>query len=1285
LTFPPRSRRIALAAVAAAGALGALAARLAPVGDGALREREDRFVAAAAARLEADVRTLVRASERIQASTDFSSIVDAGGVEIRPARLFSVLASALPKGRGWGIVFLDPAGRAVAWAGDAAELQAESAASNGGAAVSFHVTRFTLAWGSPRTVAGERRGLLVVSRRYPTGILRPDLIDFFELSGGPSPVRVRVRAASRPGRLVALFPDRPAGKAAEEDVARSRARIPAALSAMALLVLGAGAGRLPLAILAARLVVLLGTPAAESGIWRRLAGTSAWDLGLLATPADLFLTGLAALALLRLALRAPSPTGGRILSAAGVPLALLPLLLGRSLGSRRPGLFESMNLLPNDGATWLGESGSVALLVASCGAAALLVARLGIARRPGVVAAAAVALLGLSVAVSSAVPSAAFGAAGALLLPWALAPRLSRLGSGDALARSATTAFLVAASAVVLAAGLVSGRLSRLSDALESAPAGASMQERDEAPRVFGERILASGEAWWLPAGDRTLLSDLARALWVRGAVVTFPGAGDTLRIRDASGELVSAFGLLRPDPEAKGTVTPARVLPGLPSEWLRVAWPRESERDPLLSAAVESDVPERLLVERIEYDAAGRATGPRRADPPELPSDLLDGARRLGTASGQRLAADGVTRFLVRALSPGFVAFVARGESPLVLAGAALAAAELALPVVLLVLIAAPRRRGPAGRREPFIGTYRARLVALVLLFGALPLAGSVALVRVTLERDAGRVTERRARSLLSEGRRALESGERRVLDPVALNRAAGVIGSDLLLYRDGRLEAASRALPVSAEVAGDRLSASVAEALAEGRRDASSPALRRAPGAPRVVEAAETLTGDGRDALAVVVAEDEAGRGTLDALVLLAVAVALGAFGLGGRAALALGKPVQDLIAAADRVGAGQPAPRIERPANVDLGRLVEAFEAMGERVRERTESLADERASAVGLLSSLTAAVVLFRRGDGTVLLANPAAERLLPGATLEERLGPAAWEAVRAVVDASTRSGRPVERRVPVAEGGRDHVFRVVVRHLGPEDAEGRSILVLEDLTEFIRADRLGAWVDAVRAVAHDVKNPLTPIRLAAERLVRLEARGDPAPPGLAAETGANILRQVGILTERIGRLSRFSDPAVLERQPFDAASAAALLREIASDYAGLPRVRIEVDASPDLPRFAADPALLRDAVTNFVVNAVEAIGEREGRIRLSVAPERTGEQTTGVRFVCEDDGPGLPGNAADRLFEPAFSTKSRGSGMGLAAVRRVVERHGGSTFATSRPGGGLVIGFVLPSL
>jgi signal transduction histidine kinase len=127
------------------------------------------------------------------------------------------------------------------------------------------------------------------------------------------------------------------------------------------------------------------------------------------------------------------------------------------------------------------------------------------------------------------------------------------------------------------------------------------------------------------------------------------------------------------------------------------------------------------------------------------------------------------------------------------------------------------------------------------------------------------------------------------------------------------------------------------------------------------------------------------------------------------------------------------------------------------------------------------------------------------------------------------------------------------------------------------------------------------------------------------------------------------------------------------------------LEIEVETAPDLHAFAADPFLVRDALTNFVVNAVEAIGAAPGHVRLSAGNVTLADGAPGVRFACADDGPGVPEEAAGRLFEPTFSTKSRGSGMGLAAVRRAAERHAGSVFAHPRPEGGLVVGFTLPAL
>jgi signal transduction histidine kinase len=179
--------------------------------------------------------------------------------------------------------------------------------------------------------------------------------------------------------------------------------------------------------------------------------------------------------------------------------------------------------------------------------------------------------------------------------------------------------------------------------------------------------------------------------------------------------------------------------------------------------------------------------------------------------------------------------------------------------------------------------------------------------------------------------------------------------------------------------------------------------------------------------------------------------------------------------------------------------------------------------------------------------------------------------------------------------------------------------------------------------------------------------------------------ANILRQVAILTERIGRLGRFGDPAALERQRLDAMGARALLDEVAADFRTHEGLAISVEVASGLRPFSADRLLLRDALTNFLVNATEAVAERGGSVVLSASNTVLPNAAHAVRFACADDGPGAPGGATERLFEPAFSTKSRGSGMGLAAVRRTAERHGGSVFAEARPGGGLVIGFTLPAL
>jgi nitrogen fixation/metabolism regulation signal transduction histidine kinase len=263
-------------------------------------------------------------------------------------------------------------------------------------------------------------------------------------------------------------------------------------------------------------------------------------------------------------------------------------------------------------------------------------------------------------------------------------------------------------------------------------------------------------------------------------------------------------------------------------------------------------------------------------------------------------------------------------------------------------------------------------------------------------------------------------------------------------------------------------------------------------------------------------------------------------------------------------------------------------------------------------------------------------------------------------------------------------GGEKVLRVVVAEL-PADADGRrALLLLEDLTDFTRAERLEAWVEAARAVAHDIKNPLTPIRLTAERLARSAGKGTPPDAGRIAEAAATILRQVDLLTERTARLSRFASPAAPRRVLLSGEELAGLVGEVASDYAAHPSVRVSFRGSDGLPDVLVDRALVRDAVSNFVLNAVEELERAGGAVEVTLRAVEDGRGGRGVEVACDDDGPGVADHDLPRLFDPTFSTKSRGSGMGLAAARRAVEEHGGRLVAERSARGGLRIGFVLPA-
>ena len=1299
---PLKIRRAAaplLGLLAAAGLAGALSARLGPLPEGAEGRRAERLTRRAAEVLEQDATRLAATSRRLARDPALLEIVEGGSGGVRPGRLFSLLGSALPKENGWGVVLLDRTGGAVAWAGEPGDLPALSAPRAGSFSASFRVTQWTLAHESPVGRSPETRGRLVVTRRFPTGIVRPDVLEGHFLAGLPTVRRIRVRTSTVPGRLVALSLEPAAPVVVEEDTRRDGARPWAFLGALAALALGLVVRFSATGVVAARLLLLLAVPCAETGPFAPILHDVS---GLLSTPFDLGLTGFVALLLLRSVLASGRETGNgaaskvalkAVAGAAAVAAASVPAVLGLSGGRSAPSLLLGLGLFTGSPEAPLASAGLVAASTVFLGLAALLAAK---AARAGPAAlglgAAGLALTGWSF---FAVPSDATTAVlvlGSVLLAVSLSERVSTFRTSDLLSRSVAVALLVGAAAFVIGAGASLGRVLGTDERLEKAASRSSLdRERleEEGPAAWEERIAGADLGPWAPAGSRTKMSDLARALWMRGRSGDFPEPGDLLTVRDEGGRVLSSFGTMRPGDEGRGTAIGLRLpVPGTVGVLSRLPWPDADEEDPLLVALLGEPAYADRPVERIDFDGSGRPLGRGRLERSDLSEPLLVAARREGIAWGKEGSGGRRWRMTVRSAGSGFVEWGIEIPAPVFALGSAVAAAEMALPFALLVLFGADlvalgrarvrRRDSPRGR---LFGTFRGRLALALLVSGAVPLAAGAVMVRTALDRSSARATERHALQLLTEGRRLLEESVDGIPSPAELNRAASVVGVDLLLYRDGALAAASRAVPVAAGLAPERLASLVAAALANGASEAAVLRAPVRPGARRAAEAAVTLSREERTTLAVVLGEDAEGREAVDALVLLAVGVALGALAFGGRGALQLSRPLEDLVAAAERVGAGELPGPIRTPETVDLARLVEAFGAMSERVRERTELLEREREAAVSVLGSLTPAAVLFREEDGRVLFANPAADALLPaGERLSERLAVPLFAPVLAALG----HARPYETRVSLPVEGGETVLRVVVAELPADTAGHRTVLLLEDLTDFTRAERLETWVEAARAVAHDIKNPLTPIRLTAERLVRSAERGTPPDAGKIVEAASTILRQVDLLTERTGRLSRFASPSTPERTLLTGGGLATLLAEVASDFSAHPTVRVSWRAEEGLPDLLVDRSLLRDAVSNFVLNAVEALEQAGGQVEVAVRPASGPRGGRGAEVTCEDDGPGVPEVDLHRIFDPSFSTKSRGSGMGLAAARRAVEEHGGRLLAERSPRGGLRIGFFLPA-
>lgn len=375
---------------------------------------------------------------------------------------------------------------------------------------------------------------------------------------------------------------------------------------------------------------------------------------------------------------------------------------------------------------------------------------------------------------------------------------------------------------------------------------------------------------------------------------------------------------------------------------------------------------------------------------------------------------------------------------------------------------------------------------------------------------------------------------------------------------------------------------------------------------------------------------------------------------------------RPVGDLVDAARRVAAGDLTARVADPKSQDeVGTLGNAFNRMTARLEEQTGTLERRRALTEAVLSGVTAGVLAID-SERRVRLMNASARTMLAcGAAVPvgEPLATIAPE-LDALFDHQQREGI-----VETASCGEARTLAVKI-----VADEGGHVLTFDDITQQLLDQRRAAWSDVARRIAHEIKNPLTPIQLAAERLKRrfgTEITSDPETFGRLTET---IVRQVADLRRMVDEFSSFArmpKPVFRPESLVDIARQALFLHEVAH-----PAIRFELDVPDIAPAMVCDRRQLGQALTNIVKNAVEAIeqkGENEnGTVTMAIV-----QTANKIRLTVSDTGIGLPADR-ERLVEPYVTTRTRGTGLGLAIVKKIVEEHLGSMAFEDRPGGGAVV-------
>jgi two-component system, NtrC family, nitrogen regulation sensor histidine kinase NtrY len=395
----------------------------------------------------------------------------------------------------------------------------------------------------------------------------------------------------------------------------------------------------------------------------------------------------------------------------------------------------------------------------------------------------------------------------------------------------------------------------------------------------------------------------------------------------------------------------------------------------------------------------------------------------------------------------------------------------------------------------------------------------------------------------------------------------------------------------------------------------------------------------------------------------------------------------PIQALAEGTREISAGNFDYQVPEQAQDELGILVRSFNTMTTQLRDNrsqidqftrnlqqaVQELERRRQLMETVLENIPTGVISLD-ASGAILRANTAVTRMFGSdarnaQSLDELLGPDASRILQLLMRRSLRMG-VVSREIETVVAGRILHLAVTASSLGPRRANSGYVLVLDDLTEMLRAQKSAAWQEVARRIAHEIKNPLTPIQLSSQRLSRFLERRDAAESKaprdveltkLVHECSRLIEREVSTLAALVNEFSQF---VRFPTAKLAATNANTIVHEAVEVFSGrLDGVTLRTTLGENLPPVRADGGLIRSVVVNLIDNAAEALENSSFReILISTCAHPDAET---VEICVSDTGHGISPQDKDKLFLPHFSTKNRGTGLGLAIAARIVAEHGGS--------------------